>query len=419
MQTDEFTLRYGGGLLNFRAAAGVFEMLNAESSRPKLSDAEIGERLDVPISSPSLEELAAAAETVLIVVPDATRLSGAGQLGNLVVRRLIAAGIQPYDIRIIFATGIHRKVLPEERSAILTPFIAQRLKTLDHEPRDLMQIVEAGTVAGIAVGLNRALFEHDLVITISGTNFHYFAGFSGGRKMICPGLASTRTIRSTHKLAFDCERSDRRDGVGPGILAGNPVNEAFEQAAALVKNVFNISTLVDRDGDVTAVYAGELTASHRMACGEYERTNTLGIGEKRAVVVAGCGGRPFDRDLIQAHKALDAAASACIDGGRIIFIAECGDGLGRSDLLRWFAAGDSRAMARELCERYQVNGQTAWTLRKKAERFDVRMITDLDAETVELMGMKKAASVDEALADINVTAGFVIEAAAAFKISSS
>src|SRR4029079_4819086 len=129
------------------------------------------------------------------------------------------------------ATGIHRRVTENEKSSILTPFIAQRIKTLDHDLSDLMQIVRLGeTSGGIPVELNRALTEHDHVVLVGGVSFHYFAGFTGGRKLVCPGLASSKTVSATHKLAFDCEKENRRDGVGPGLLDGNAVHEAFMEA---------------------------------------------------------------------------------------------------------------------------------------------------------------------------------------------
>jgi nickel-dependent lactate racemase len=98
--------------------------------------------------------------------------------------------------------------------------------------------------------------------------------------------------------------------------------------------------------------------------------------------------------MIQAHKALDAAANACLDGGTIILLAECSDGLGRSDFLDWFDTENSNALAEKLCANYQVNGQTAWSLLRKAERFDVRIMTALSDKTTEQMGMKMIDSLD-------------------------
>src|SRR5690348_13011547 len=177
-------LKYGKSQIPFEYDDSRFEILGGDEERAALSDVELGRLLDNPIDSKPIEEIVNPGETVLLVVPDATRQTACGQVVNLVVRRLIANGTIPHEISIIFATGIHRPVTEAEKQAILTPFITQRIKTLNHGPRDLMQIVRVGeTSGGIPVELNRALTEHDHVILVGGVTFHYFAGFTGGRKL--------------------------------------------------------------------------------------------------------------------------------------------------------------------------------------------------------------------------------------------
>ena len=124
-----------------------FQILGETKITKPLSDVEIGERFDNPIDSKPIEEIVKPGETVLIVVPDATRQSASGQIVNLLVRRLIANGTMPFDIGMIFATGIHRAVTEKEKIEILTPFIAQRVKTLNHNARDLMRFVRLGETA--------------------------------------------------------------------------------------------------------------------------------------------------------------------------------------------------------------------------------------------------------------------------------
>jgi nickel-dependent lactate racemase len=387
---QKIDLKYGHTSTSFDYDESRYEILRATEPGLPLSDVEIGERLDQPLDSPTLEEVVKVGENVLVVVPDATRQTAAGQVVNLVVRRLIANGTAAHDIRIIFATGIHRKVTEAEKAAILTPFIAQRIKTLDHDPRDLMQLVGIGeTSGGIEIGLNRALVEHDHVVIIGGVTFHYFAGFTGGRKLICPGLASSRTISETHKLAFDCETKTRRDGVDTGRLDGNAVHEAFVEVVTRRTPAFAISTIVNDVGEAVDLYCGDWQTSHRAACDAYSAANTIRISEKRDLVIASCGGHPHDINLIQAHKALDAASRACNDGGTIILVAECSEGLGRGDFLKWFEAENSIDLAERLCTKYQVNGQTAWSLLEKAERFDIRIVTKISESVTKALRLGK------------------------------
>ncbi len=383
-------LKYGTAAIPFEYDIDRFDVLGQTSHKPALSDVEIGEKLDQPIDAPALEEKIKPGETVLLVVPDATRETAAGQVVNLLVRRLIANGTTPFEISIIFATGIHRKVTEAEKSSILTPFIAQRIKTLDHDPRDLMQIVRVGeTSGGVPVELNRAVLEHDHVILIGGVTFHYFAGFTGGRKLICPGLASARTVAATHKLAFDCETLSRRDGVDTGKLDGNAVHEAFMEAVAMVDTAFAITTVVDDAGEIVDLFCGNWKTSHRAACDAYAAEHTIKFKEKRDLVIASCNGFPHDINIVQAHKTLDAASRACSDGGTIVLLAECADGLGRDDFLNWFDAADSSDLAANLCKKYQVNGQTAWSLLKKAERFNIQIVTGLEKSQTDKMRLVK------------------------------
>ncbi|HEY0459491.1 MAG TPA: nickel-dependent lactate racemase [Pyrinomonadaceae bacterium] len=393
----QIALRYGKSQIPFAYDENQFEILGFEEQNTPLTDAAIGARFDNPVDSKPLEEIVGEGESVLLVVPDATRQTASGQIVNLLVRRLIANGTMPFNIRIIFATGIHRKVTTDEKRELLTPFIFQRIKTLDHTAKDLMQIagldseqfVNFGEIGGTPVELNRALTEHDHVIIVGGITFHYFAGFTGGRKLICPGLASARTISATHRLAFDCETKTRRAGIGAGLLDGNAVHEAFVEVAAKINPSFSINTITNDKGAAVDLFCGDWITAHRAACEFYASNHTVEIAEKRDLVIVSCGGAPFDLNMIQAQKAVEAAALACTEGGRIIFLAECADGLGRADFLNWFEAENAARLAENLCKNYQVNGQTAWSLLKKAERFNIQIVTSLPENETRRMRLQK------------------------------
>ena len=418
-------LRYGKTQIPFAYDENRFEILGFKKPAPPLTDAEIGGRLDEPIASKPLEEIIGEGESVLVVVPDATRQTACASVVNLLVRRLIANGTMPFNIRIIFATGIHRQVTTEEKRELLTPFIFQRIHTLDHNAKDLRrlagldskQFVNFGEIDGAPIELNRALTEHDHVIIIGGVTFHYFAGFTGGRKLICPGLASSATVSATHALAFDCAIKSRRAGVGAGLLDGNAVHEAFMEVAAKINPSFAVNTVTNDKGEATAIFCGDWREAHRAACDFYASHHTLEINEKRDLVIVSGGGAPFDLNMIQAHKALETAAAACNDGGTIALLAECADGLGRHDFLSWFEAENSDKLAENLCARYQVNGQTAWSLLRKAERFNVQIVTSLTEDETRPMRLHKARSLEETLNDLDkTTKGYILPFGAKFLI---
>lgn len=386
----------------------------AHNERP-LTDVEIGEAFDSPIESALLEDVLIPGNSVLIVVSDATRATASAQIVNLLVRRVIQSGIAPQDIAIIFSTGIHRAVTMEEKLELLTPFIVQRIKTIDHDAFDSSRLVLTGQTAdGSPVKLNQALREFSHVIITGAIGFHYFAGFSGGRKAVCPGLASADTIATTHMLALDFENGGRRTGVGTGVLVGNVVHEECERVAAMIEVAFSVNTVVDGVGRATRVYAGHWRHAHGEGCREYLATHSVRIEQKRELVIVSCGGWPYDINVIQAHKALDMATNACKEAGTIVLLAQCPDGLGRPDFLKWFEAKNSRALEARLREGYEVNGQTAWALLTKAERFRILLVSDLANQDVEKMRMTPASSLDEALSSIDPkTDGYVMPRGAA------
>src|SRR5215471_9320218 len=249
---------YGHDSISFAYDAARFDVLtNDHDSRP-LNDAEIGAALDNAIDSPALDELIEAGDSVLIVASDATRATGSAQVINLLVRRLIQNGVALSEIAIIFATGIHRAVRDDEKAELLTPFIAQRIRTISHNAYDAANLIQiATTTKGFPIEVNRALKDYSKVILTGGVGFHYFAGFTGGRKSICPGLASSQTIEATHMLALDFEQGGRRKGVGTGLLDGNAVHEECERVAAVIAPAFSINTIVDEQGQIEKVFAGD------------------------------------------------------------------------------------------------------------------------------------------------------------------
>ena len=411
----EFELAYGRTSINFATDGDRFWLISdASNAPPPLNDLQIGAAFDSPIASPPLDELVGSDDSVLIVVSDATRATGSAHIVNLLVRRLVQTGVTPANMAVIFATGIHRRVTEEEKLALLTPFIVQRIATLDHDAYDSSRLISLGTTAsGVPVEVSSALQEFSRVILVGGINFHYFAGFTGGRKSICPGLASARTIQSTHMLALDFERGGRKAGVGPGLLNGNAVHEECERIAKLIAPAFGINTIVDERKQVVDIFCGDWRLAHRAGCDHYLKHHSFPIAAKRDVVIVSCGGFPHDINLIQAHKALDMAALACNDGGTIILLAECSNGLGRDDFLKWFDVSDSRMLENRLRNGYEVNGQTAWAMLTKAERFRVCLISDLPEEAVKLMRMVPVRTISDALNQAGAAEGFVMPRGAA------
>ena len=413
--TNAIELAYGRNTVKFTWDADQFDLITSdEHAEQPLTDFQVGEALDSPIGSPPLDEIIDSDDSVLLVVSDATRPTGSAQLVNLLVRRLVQIGVSPARMAVIFATGIHRRVSDEEQRELLTPFIVQRVKIVEHDAYDPAKLTSFGTTeSGVAVELSSALREYSRVIVIGGINFHYFAGFTGGRKSICPGLASAKTIEATHMLALDFATGERKAGVGTALLDGNAVHEECDRIAALVNPAFGINAIVSSHKRTVKLFCGDWRAAHRAACEHYVAQHSVQLPARRDVVIASCGGFPYDINLIQAHKALDMASYACKDGGTIVLLAECADGLGRPDFMKWFESANARALADRLRTGYEVNGQTAWALLTKAERYRVYLISELPDEQVKRMRMKPARSLAEALESVGNKTGYIMPRGAA------
>lgn len=409
--TSPTTLGYGTEKILFPYDPERFTVLStATHDAPALTDSALQLRLEAPIASPPLDEIFHPNQTVTLVVPDATRVAGVNRLAPMVLARLNAIGLKDQRISVLIGGGIHRPPTSEEIRKILGTEVVQGLNIYSHDANcpDSMTVLGI-TRRGTLVELNRRLVESDRTIVMGAITFHYFAGFSGGRKAVLPGCASERAIRSNHLLAFDQVSFTRTTGVGSGRLEGNPVHEDMDEAVSLLNPSFLINTVMNAQNQISQVYAGHWRLAHRKGCLDYLETHTVQVSQRRPLVVVSCGGTPRDVNLIQSHKAMEHAATVLEEGGTMIVLAECKQGLGRNDFLEWFVPGGSRATAHKLVNGdYRVNGQSAWGLRLKTERFRILLVSSLDPQVVSQMGMEPHSDLESALATVGDGPGYIL-----------
>lgn len=407
---ETVTLRYGAQQSRLRYDPERLTVLAPEGSAvPPLSDDALHAPLDSPTNAPPLEELVTGEDRVVIVVPDATRVAGTERVAPLLVERLNRCGLSDRQISFLVGGGIHRAPTAAEVRAILGPDLPGRVAVHPHNSDDESSLASLGqTRRGTPVVLNRRLLEADHVIVVGAISFHYIAGFSGGRKAILPGCAAARSIRANHLLSFDLETLNQREGIASGRLEGNVVHEDMEEAVGMLNPSFLVNTTLNAGNEIAALYAGHWRVAHRRGCHEYAASHTVEVTERRPLVIVSAGGAPRDVNLIQSHKAMEHASGLLAEGGTLIALAECAHGLGRDDFLDWFVPGGSRATVSRLVENYQINGQTAWGLRRKAERFRVLLVSSLDASVVRRMGLEPHETLDSALAAVEQVPGYVV-----------
>ncbi len=356
----------------------------------------IGRALDS--CSPSLATFKPG-ERVVIVTSDVTRYTGSELYLPLLVERLNAAGIRDDDIEVVIALGIHRCQTEHEHKKIMGP-LHGRIRVSDHDCDDPGKLVFLGTTSnGIEVEVNRRVTEADQLILTGTIGFHYFAGFGGGRKSLLPGVASRKSCMASHFAVLNPgEGAGRNPHAATGVLDGNPVHGAMMEACAMAAPAFIFNTVLSPDKRIIAAFAGDWRGAHLEGCRFYAERFSFSIERLAELVVVSCGGFPKDINLIQAHKAMEYGSRAVKDGGVMVLLAECRDGYGNATFFNWFrfrALGEFEA---ELRRNYEINGQTAYSLLSKAQRFRIILVSSLPPEEVATMGMIPARTLDEAMA---------------------
>lgn len=344
-------------------------------------------------------------EKVVIVTSDITRYTGSELYLPLLVERLNRQGIGDRDIEILIALGIHRKQTDHEHQKILGTLYG-RIRVTDHDCDDSAHLVLLGTTSnGIRVSINRKAAEADRLILTGTIGFHYFAGFGGGRKSVLPGIASRQACMASHFTVLNPGDGNGKNPLATtGNLEGNPVHQAMVEGCAMAEPDFILNTVLSPEKRIMAAFAGDWREAHEAGCRFYSQHFAFTLTEKADLVIASCGGFPKDINLIQSHKSMEYASQAIKDGGVMILLAECRDGFGNSTFYNWFRHKRLDDFETALREHYEINGQTAYSLLQKAQRFRIILVSRFPAQQVLEMGMIPADSLDRALA---LTAGIL------------
>jgi nickel-dependent lactate racemase len=230
--------------------------------------------------------------------------------------------VRPEDVVVLIATGTHRGSSLGERREMLGDDVLQRWRVVDHDARKAADLRFVGVIDGVPVWLNREWVEADVRITTGFVEPHFFAGFSGGPKMVAPGLAGLDTVLELHSPA---RIADPRATFA--ILEGNPVHDAVRAIAAATDVTFAVDVLIDGRQRITHAFGGPVLEMHAVACRTAREVAMRPVVGPFDLVVTTNSGYPLDRNLYQSVKGMAAAATVVADGGTIICAAECRDGL--------------------------------------------------------------------------------------------
>ncbi len=317
---------------------------------PRVSDvaAEIRRAMAEPIGSPPLRELAAGKPDAVVVINDITRPAPSREMLAVILEELRLAGIPERAVTVVIATGNHRPNSPAEIAGMVGEEFARRLRVVNHACEDdaALTRVDAPGV-DVPIRVNALVAKASVKILTGLIAPHQAAGYSGGRKSLAPGVAALETIAKQHSFPI------RPYDPAMGWMKGNPFHEVAVRVARTVGIDFIVNVVKNCKGEVVHAVAGELEAAHEAGVAVCEQSWVVTFPYKYDVVVVTPGGFPRDIDLHQSQKAMSTAELVLADGGVIVLLAECADGIGK--FAAWLKGAKS---PHDVIERFKREGFT-------------------------------------------------------------
>lgn len=290
-----------------------------------------------PVGSEPLRDLARGRRSACIAICDITRPVPNGTILPPLLRELLAAGLSSDAITVIVATGLHRPNEGDELVEVVGDrWVLDTVPVVNHVARNDADHVSLGTTGrGTPVSLDRRFVEADLKIVVGLVEPHFMAGYSGGRKVITPGVAHHETIRSIHSARF--LEHDRADNC---VLDGNPVHEEIVEIARMVGECFAVNVVIDEARRISFVNFGALEESHGAAVAYVRPYAEVPLSRRYRTVVTTSAGHPLDRNYYQTVKGMVAAMGIVEPGGNLFVVSECSEGLGSPE----YGASQQRLM---------------------------------------------------------------------------
>ncbi|MGE5572692.1 MAG: nickel-dependent lactate racemase [Bacteroidota bacterium] len=367
---------------------------------------EVLSRLKRPTGSRSLlhEVRHKHARKVAIIVNDITRPTPYADMLPPLLEELREAGISDADVTFVVATGIHRGMTDEELRLVLGDEVCDTYKVLNHDCDCDASLVHLGQLSfGTQLYVNRAVIEADFVIATGVIAPHYFAGFSGGRKAILPGVSGRHTISHNHSLMTS-------EAAAVCNLDGNPVHIEMAEAAHMAGVDFVVNVVTDGVGKLAAVVAGNVDAAWLEGVGICSSLVVVPIKRKLDVAIASAGGFPKDINIYQAQKAIDNADRAVKRGGTIVLVAECPEGCGEPTFEEWMTSAESLDdVFRRFDAGFQLGGHKAYSLARVLRDKEVILVSSLDEAFVRSLFLTPATSLDDALRLVEARHGAAYE----------
>lgn len=358
--------------------------------------------LNRPIDSPSFDEFIG--DNTLFIVNDATRPTPTAKVLDIIKDK-----IEEHDVKFIVATGSHREPTEEEYKWIFGDLLETHRENIHCHDADKSEMKYYGeTDRGTPVRLNKMVDGADKIVAINTVEPHYFAGFTGGRKSFLPGVASYETIEKNHYHSL-------KEGTQMLKLDGNPVHEDMIEAYRMVdKPVFSINMSLDKDGDIYHASCGEMEQVFINETKKAEQVFTVPLEERSEVVVTIA--HPMDIDLYQSQKSLETGKLALKEGGTLILVSECRDGIGPDNFYNLMASFDTpQEVLDKIREGYKLGYHKAAKIINICSSSDISAVTELENDKLENIfftpGKDIKKMIDQALEEKGGKVTFLLEGA--------
>jgi len=344
--------------------------------------------LNNPIGSDRLSALVHTGQTVAIITSDISRPMPTWQVLPALLEELYCAGISKNDITLVFALGSHRHHTEAEMRH-LAGSCFDEIHCVDSDPDDCIHM--GTTSRGTPVDITRAVAQADIRICLGNIEFHYFAGYSGGAKAIMPGVSTHDAIQCNHRMMVS-------QNACAGKLKGNPIREDIEEAGSICGIDFILNVVLDEHKNIVHAVAGDVTAAHRAGCAYLDQMYRKTIPAKADIVLVSQGGAPKDANLYQTQKALDNAKHAVKDGGTIILIGACPEGLGSAKFEAWLTTAQSaHEMVERIGKEFELGGHKAAAIGMVLENASIDLVSEMDDDFVRSIFLNPRSSAQEAL----------------------
>ena len=354
-------------------------------------DAEVRRALNEPIGAPRLREVVKPGEKIAIVTSDITRPMPTWKVMPALLDELYAAGVSGKDITLVFALGSHRHHTQEEMRHLAGERAWEEIRCVDCDPDDCVHMGE--TSHGTPVDITRVVAEADRRICMGNIEYHYFAGYSGGAKAIMPGVSTRAAIQSNHSMMV-------LESACAGALETNPLRMDIEEAGRICGIDYIVNVVLDEHKNIVRCVAGDSVLAHRAGCRVLDSLYRKELPQAADIVLVSQGGAPKDMNLYQTQKALDNARHAVKQGGIIILIGSCREGMGEKVFEQWMTTAPTpESMIERIGRDFQLGGHKAAAIAMTLQRAEIYLVSDLEPGFVRKIFMDPKPSVQEALDD--------------------